>query len=104
MSTKHHTANAYALIDLASEQDQNGPSALGGRLLAAAQVHATLALVQAQEDANEQARIANLIALVSLEGESAIPVARALVEADEVGNFVSYRPDIAAALRIEDEA
>lgn len=53
-----------------------------------AQVHATLALVEAQEAVAEQARIANLIALL---------------EPDDPREFDTW-PDIARALGIQEEA
>lgn len=81
-----HAAEARQAIIEAGD-GRNPVTAAGSNAVA----HATLALV-------EQQRIANLIALVALRGNSAIPVAETLIESDVDGSFVRYRPDIAAAL------
>lgn len=67
----------------------------GSDYLAAAQVHATLALVAAQDRATEQARIANLIAL-----KVATPASPYVVGDNFEGD--PMWTDIAAALEIGD--
>lgn len=103
-----HTLEALGLRQLASSTD-HGPSA--ANLIAAAQVHATLALA-------EQQKVANLIALAKLAGreedvheevaEVAYEALNALVRLKVVPNghmdpneVTVLRPDIAAALGIK---
>lgn len=62
MSTIDHAGEAVRLIGATDTRDWNEASPYVDRRIAAAQVHATLALA-------EQTRIANLIALARAEGE-----------------------------------
>lgn len=57
MTTIDHAAEARSTLVAIGYPDSNEGC------LAVAQVHATLALVEAQREANEQTRIANIIAL-----------------------------------------
>lgn len=93
-----HKTEAVRLDQLSSIQ----PDADSANSIAlSALVSATLALVEAQEAANEQARIANLIALVGMEfpdGRTHYPQ----LVAQLVGDSASIiRPEIARALGIE---
>ena len=85
-----HVAEAVALLNLAVTA-QGDPR----HLIAAAQAHATLALV-------EQQRIANLIALLkdTFASHEALEVLSDVATAQS-GQLISLRPDIAAALGIE---
>ena len=87
-----HAAEAVALLNLAAAtQHQGDPT----HLIAAAQVHATLALV-------EQQRIANLVALTknTFAAHEAREALSTLTTA-KLGEQIGLRPDIAAALGIE---
>ena len=101
-----HDAEAVALLNLATQR-QDDPR----HLIAAAHVHATLALV-------EQQRIANLAALASLAGRdedvheevaaAAYGALNAMIRYQDVPNghagpdeVAALRPDIAAALGIK---
>ena len=103
-----HAAEAVALLNLAAAAQHRGDPR---HLIAAAQVHATLALV-------EQQRIANLAALASLAGRdedvheevaaAAYGALNAMIRYQDVPNghagpdeVAALRPDIAAALGIE---
>ena len=87
-----HAAEAVGLLALAvAAQHQGDPR----HLIAAAHIHATLAVA-------EQARIANLIALL----KDTFASHEALEELSDVataqsGQLISLRPEIAAALGIE---
>lgn len=91
--------------------------------MALLQAHATLALVDAQREANEQARIGNLIAFAGLSGPSGFEnevydarleaLMSGLLDREEVPAVPGYgpggiderifiRPEIAAALGIEE--
>ncbi len=98
-----HAAEAMRCLDIPSHFIRNdGTSPEGGRMVAEAQVHATLALV-------EQQRIANLIALTGLGGElylASREAAEALTRRapdpnnpGDVGRVL--RLDIAAALGVD---
>lgn len=87
-----HADEALGLRILASEAPNQQHQ---GNLLAAAQVHATLAIV-------EQTRIANIIALdESWRGETGDALMRTL--RDEQGHYIGneLNPEIAAALGID---
>ena len=87
-----HAAEAVALLNLAAAAQHQGDPR---HLIAAAQVHATLALV-------EQQRIANLIALTK-ETFAAYEACEALgtFATAKCGEQIGLRPEIAAALGIE---
>lgn len=87
-----HAAEAVALLNLAvTAQHQGDPR----HLIAAAHVHATLALI-------EQQRIANLVALAK-ETFAAHEASEALgtFATAKPGERIGLRPDIAAALGIK---
>ena len=103
-----HAAEAVALLNLAAATQHQGDPR---HLIAASQVHATLALV-------EQQRIANLAALASLAGRdedvheevaaAAYGALNAMIRYQDVPNghagpdeVAALRPDIAAALGIK---
>lgn len=63
MTTIDHAAEAQICINYAHKSPLNDP--ISQTYMMQAQVHAQLALVNAQREANEQARIANVIAYVT---------------------------------------
>lgn len=67
MTTIDHAAEARKALNAAIEVPADVEAAADPWLLAA-QVHATLALVEAQREANEHQRIANLIAWTTANG------------------------------------
>ena len=87
-----HAAEAVALLNLAAAAQHQGDPR---HLIAAAQAHATLALV-------EQQRIANLIALTK-ETFAAYEACEALgtFAVAKCGEQIGLRPEIAAALGIK---
>lgn len=102
MSTDHK-AEAEISVERVTQWSGEWTDAQRDTELRLAQVHATLYLAEQQRVANEHARIANLIALVGLRGASSIPAVEALVEVNELGTFVAYRPDIARLLGLGGE-
>lgn len=94
-----HFAEARRLVLATETRDWNQESPYVDRRLAAAQVHATLALA-------EQQRIANLIALAE-SGRTTTNGARSALSglysgrAEDGSANMAIRPDIAAALGIE---
>ena len=87
-----HAAEAVALLNLAAATQHQGDPR---HLIAASQVHATLALV-------EQQRIANLVALTknTFAAHEAREALSTFATA-KLGEQIGLRPDIAAALGIE---
>lgn len=102
-----HAAEARELIEVERKPSPAGWETADAQHLAnlmEAQALATLALVDAQREANEQARIGNLIALMDSPRTCtnvARAAERALMEGEPVVDRV-LRPDIAAALGIEE--
>lgn len=86
----NHAQEAKRLISATDTKDWNDPSPYVDRRIAAAQVHATLALA-------EQQRIANLIALLDQDSDDAFWALH-----HEDGQLVRFRPEIASALGIGD--
>lgn len=103
MSTDHK-AEAEQSLARVNQHSETWTDAQRDTELRAAQVHATLYLAEQQRVANEHARVANLIALVALGGQSAVPPMLALAEMDEGDRFASYRPDIARLLNLGGES
>lgn len=76
MTTIDHAAEArHILSDIARFRDQHLEVAM-----ISAQVHAQLALVEAQREANEHQRIANLIAWTTANGASPLEHVEAQIE------------------------
>ena len=108
----HKDDAAKFLVDALSDQTAKSSAGYDAAMMmiSHAQAHATLALVEAQEAANEQARIANLIALAGLQSDhDQDEIARAealysLIYSVPHGmddEHSEIRPEIARALGIE---
>lgn len=95
----NHAQEARWRLDEAISAGNTGHLDRGELCAAIAQVHATLALAEAQKEANEQARIANLIAL--LQHSDRIPEAAAHEIQDElfaVGGALTHEARTALGL------